>query len=312
MHKKQFLRSFSLILIISVILITANTKSSSPERQLETIFIRPDGSIHPPSSPIIRNGDMYTFTGDVYAVMKIQKSNIILDGAGYCLQGPYNGTQADVWVIGEGSDQLPEGVLAEYTIGIDLSSRNVEGIVIKNLNIKNFSIGMYMWTKNISITGNAITENIVGILLSGSNTTIMNNYIANNKQGLFFGFNSPSEIPTDIYIWQNGFVDNVMQLNGCLCDEYPEDEEPHAWDDGKVGNYWSDYIGVDANNDGIGDSPYVIDIQNQDRFPLMHNPAKPPISGRQQFPIEVTVITVFMSSLIAISLVTLMYRKKHK
>jgi len=43
------------------------------------------------------------------------------------------------------------------------------------------------------------------------------------------------------------------------------------WDDGypSGGNYWSDYAGVDADGDGIGDTPYVIDENNTDRYPLI-------------------------------------------
>ena len=35
------------------------------------------------------------------------------------------------------------------------------------------------------------------------------------------------------------------------------------------GNYWSDYNRTDPSNDGIGDTPYVIDADNADRHPLM-------------------------------------------
>jgi len=43
----------------------------------------------------------------------------------------------------------------------------------------------------------------------------------------------------------------------------------HARYDGypSGGNYWSDYIGIDANHDGIGDTPYTIDANNIDRYP---------------------------------------------
>jgi hypothetical protein len=43
----------------------------------------------------------------------------------------------------------------------------------------------------------------------------------------------------------------------------------NSWDNGMEGNYWSNYVGVDSNLDGIGDTPYVIDANNTDHFPLM-------------------------------------------
>ncbi|TAJ45826.1 right-handed parallel beta-helix repeat-containing protein, partial [Methanofollis fontis] len=36
-----------------------------------------------------------------------------------------------------------------------------------------------------------------------------------------------------------------------------------------TGNHWNLYDGTDANDDGIGDSPYIIGIEEQDDYPLM-------------------------------------------
>jgi len=43
-----------------------------------------------------------------------------------------------------------------------------------------------------------------------------------------------------------------------------------TWDNGCEGNYWSIYNETDLNRDGIGDTPYIIDGNNQDNYPLMN------------------------------------------
>ncbi len=58
----------------------------------ETIYIRPDGSVDPATAPILRDGDVYTFTDNIYGsningTIVIQKSNIIIDGVGYAIYG---------------------------------------------------------------------------------------------------------------------------------------------------------------------------------------------------------------------------------
>ncbi len=305
---------FVVVLMVALMVVLASPISSQP--QLETILIRSDGSVSPASAPIQQNGNTYTFTNNIYAAIKIQKSNIILDGAGYTLSGPYNGTQADVWLIGEGPDQLAQGQMAQYTIGIDLSGKDVEGITIQNLNIKNFSIGMYVWTQNNTVIGNGVSDNIVGILLSGTNNTVTQNYISNNKRGLFFGFNNANGdiIPADIIIHHNDFENNDVQLNGCLCKTYNASEPPHSWDNGKQGNFWSDYNGTDTNGDGVGDTPYVIDVLNQDRYPLMASPVQAPTPAQNtgfQLPIQPIIIAVALVLIaVGIYLIVRRYRKK--
>jgi len=42
------------------------------------------------------------------------------------------------------------------------------------------------------------------------------------------------------------------------------------WEDGAIGNYWDDYSGKDADDDGIGDTPYSVpgSAGSQDNFPI--------------------------------------------
>jgi len=241
------------------------------------IHIRSDSFVDPASVPIQRSENTYVFSGSVSAMgIVIEKEDIVIDGAGYTLMGPYNGSQT-LWIIGEGPNQtVPANETEIWSIGIDTATNAIGDLTIRNLNIQNFSIGMYLWTPNITVTGNAIIDGIVGIMVSGDNNTISGNYIANNKNGVYFGSNQPGNILTGLTISENRFVDNLRQLSGCVCVDYNTTEIKHTWDDGKKGNFWSDYNGTDSNGDGIGDSPYVIDALNLDRYPLVQSSIVPP------------------------------------
>ena len=74
-------------------------------------------------------------------------------------------------------------------------------------------------------------------------------------------------------IYHNNFINNGNQADAA---EY----SVNIWDNGYPlgGNYWSDYTGIDEKSgpdqdqigsDGIGDTPYIIDADNRDRYPLM-------------------------------------------
>jgi parallel beta-helix repeat protein len=113
--------------------------------------------------------------------------------------------------------------------------------------------------KNNTLTNNSISDNYVGINLDecDANIITMNN-MEKNERGLWLR-NSQ-----DNAIFHNNFNNSLHQvlLWGI---------SNNTWDDGYPygGNYWSDYSGFDSNHDGIGDSPYAIDTNNTDNYPLM-------------------------------------------
>ncbi len=286
---------------------TARSQTSST-----TIFIQPDGTINPQNIPIQRNGDTYTFVGNVYDPILIQKSNITLDGAGYSLIGTLTEEQKNSEpLLGAGSNTT---FTVLYVIGVDLD-KNVSGVTIKNVNIGNFSVGIYVRTTQNTLIDNKISDNIVGILLSGSSNTINKNYIDDNKQGLFFGFQqingSANNIPSDIRVNENSFVNNSMQLSGCVCKQYNFSEIKHSWDYNKQGNYWSDYNGTDSNHDGIGDTPYIIDVLNQDLYPIMQSIASPPAPTKAlRIPAGLIVLGIAAPLIVIIAAILLLKRRK--
>ena len=295
-----------LVLVFSVVIVTLFVHLAT--QTFSTITIKPDGSVEG-TSQIQRQGDTYTLKGNLSGSIKVQRSYIVIDGAGYALQGNYNGTHTDSWVIAQGPYQEYDENAPPWTMGIDMANENRHNLTVKNLNIKNFYMGIYIWTSNNTLTGCAVSDNIVGILLSGESNTITNNYIANNENGIFFGVNNPGDAPLNICLIHNSFVNNDVQFSGCSCEDYNTTEPMHIWDDGKEGNFWSDYNGTDADGDGVGDTPYVIDVQNQDRYPLMHIAATPP-APPTKLPIETLVAAIALPIIIVAILIT--YKRKKK
>lgn len=85
--------------------------------------------------------------------------------------------------------------------------------------------------------------------------TVYCNVIKNNGMGLDL-YNSYM-----VSTHHNDFINNSDHAN---------DDMYNDFDDGSEGNYWDDYNGTDSDGDGIGDTPYYIDNNSVDDYPLMH------------------------------------------
>jgi len=131
-------------------------------------------------------------------------------------------------------------------------------MVVENLNFSNTTVGIELCkTTNSIVRNNRLVNNKYGILLwLSSNNEIIGNSIENNYVGIFATGGS-----SDNRVLLNDFINNEEQVNIPPFTNF--------WDDGSKGNYWSNYKGVDANGDGIGDTPYVINSNNADHYPLM-------------------------------------------
>ncbi len=302
--KKMIIISCILLLCVALVAVSEGSTSVLP-----VIRILSDGSISPPTDSIQRNGDVYTFSADVYARIVLEKGNIVIEGSGYILHGNYNGTRTDSWVVGEGPSQNFDDGAIPWSIGVDLANENIHNLTVRDLNIKNFYIGMYVWTPNNTVIGCSVSDNIVGVLLSGDSNSLTKNYVSGNEEGVFFGVNQPGNEPLDIVLVHNSFVGNIVHFSGCFCEVYNSSELIHTWDDGKEGNYWDTYNGTDADGDGLGDIPFVIDVQNQDRFPLMQSLASPPAVTPKTFVSSEALISILVILLITMFAIVA-YRKR--
>jgi parallel beta-helix repeat protein len=234
-----------------------------PAEATGTVYIRADGSIDPPTAPISTVDNVtYVLTDNITGGadgIVVERDNIVVDGAGYALQGSGSGKGIDL--TSRSNAAIDKVEIRGFQDGINLyeSYNNT----ISGNEIANNGEGIWLsYSSDNSISGNNITNDYRGIWLasSSSNNSISENSIeANNLYGVFLDSSSGN------VIYHNDFVDNTQQV-------YIETlGYANVWDDGypSGGNYWSDYNSTDSNGDGIGDTPYVIDANNQDNYPLV-------------------------------------------
>ena len=170
-------------------------------------------------------------------------------------------------------NNISENNLTYNGNGIELclpsNYNNISGNVIAH---NTHGIQLWRGASNIGPSNNIITKNTIkdnyeGLILShANNNTVSENNLLSNRIGvwLYNSFNNT--------FYHNNFVNNTVQIDNRGSN--------NTWDDGypSGGNYWSDYAGVDlysgpyqnvTGSDGIGDTPYVIDEDNVDNYPLM-------------------------------------------
>ncbi|PVX26219.1 MAG: hypothetical protein CW691_02100 [Candidatus Bathyarchaeum sp.] len=215
------------------------------------IYIRSDGSVEGTDKIVQSKGNIYTFTDDIFGEIKVQRGNCIIDGAGYALKGNWTGYDLQNY---------------NYIKGIDLSNNRVSepsriaitSVVIKNLVITNFLYG---------IEGiNSYDNTVCGCYISdcGRGINMPNNFLITNntlKSGIFIDYTNSDNIITKNNMIPAGEYEEYPAANlvGVFLATQPTVNM----------NFWSDYNGTDIDGDGIGDTPYIINEENQDNYPII-------------------------------------------
>ena len=70
-------------------------------------------------------------------------------------------------------------------------------------------------------------------------------------------------------ITKNNYINNIEQLPSGEWEWYAKTFGYNGSQNIINQNYWNDYNGTDSNGDGLGDTPYIINEDNQDNNPLM-------------------------------------------
>jgi parallel beta-helix repeat protein len=267
---RAFVEALLVILVLSPVVSTIVLKPASG--WTGTVFIRADGTVDPPSSLLQRNGTLYTLTGNIssdYDAIVIEKDGVILDGAGFTVQG-----------LG-----------SIYSVGVEIEGRL--NVTVRRMRIEGFEHGVIVnGSSDIDLVENIIGENLVGVLFKASTFNVLfTNKIMNNSDGVELHASLNNSVRGNFLLGNtraglslcssqnNSFVHNNFVANSQDVDLCPD--LLNVWNDGypSGGNWWGDsYNGADVNHgvyqnlmgsDGIGDSSYAMDVTNVDHYPLM-------------------------------------------
>lgn len=321
MKKKAIVGLMSISFLIAMLAVASNTR---PLKASGTIYIKADGSVDPLTANITSSDNTtYYFTGNNYDSLVIQKPNVVIDGAGYMLQGTGSGTGIDAAISGpwEINVTIKNMEIMSFASGIRLS--NDANITISGNHISNCTDGIdYGESYNNTVSDNVITNNTNGIGGSAfANSIFTRNIIANNTVGIYLRWANDNIITennitnNDYGIWfsgsyvynntfyHNNFINNTDQV-------YIEQTNPNIWDNGypSGGNYWDDfpslyplvediYSGSNQNesgSDGIWDGPYVTDGNNTDNYPLT--------TIIPEFPTWTSALPIFFALIVAVAI----------
>jgi parallel beta-helix repeat protein len=167
--------------------------------------------------------------------------------------------------------QAKLNVLTDCANGLYLSYSNNNTVSFNILRRNSIDLWLYFSNENVVSKNEASSSFLCGIFLTRANSNLlMENCLLNNIRRYDIALIIETSYNNSIY--HNNFINNTYNV---FCTN-----STNAFDDGypSGGNYWSDFIGVDlcsgpyqneSGSDGIGDTPYVIDSDNVDHYPLL-------------------------------------------
>lgn len=118
-------------------------------------------------------------------------------------------------------------------------------------------IGIFT-SQNCTVDSNIVNGNVnYGIDLVYSTS---NRVTRNNAAGTMAAYSIVIYYSNFNLIYHNNFISNYI---------FKDVKTTNTWDNGLEGNYWRNHLGVDTNQDGISEIPYILEEGNQDNHPLM-------------------------------------------
>ena len=284
------------------------------------ITINADGSTSPSTAPIQQTSNVYSLISDIVGSITVHASNIILDGSGHnvssiSLQGTLNVTIKNCVVtmknqfaetIGMSLDNATNNLIVNNTVSGFWSIYALNGILFAGISVRGGNSN--------TITQNNLMYNLDGIAFANtSDNLIVQNNVTSSPVWSPYTMGISFFDASNNTVYHNNFVNNRYQAQNT--------NSINVWDNGNSdgGNYWNDYktkypSATEIGNSGLGNTPYIIDPNNTDRYPLVNQfditaIAPTPTPTVPEF--QLWAIP-FLLTLMVLSTGLLVYHKKHK
>lgn len=207
---------FYALLIIATLLMSMLVSSLKvePAKASGIIYIRADGRVDPETAPISTSDNItYTLTANISESIVIERDSIVLDGAGYTVQG--TGTArgislskpSNVTIKNTNLSLFQDGIWLDSVSNNTISGNNVTGCgncgvwldsssnnTISGNNITgcgDYGIGLFSSSNNNTVSENDVTANTYGISLDISSfDTLSGNNVTANDNGIRLGGSS--------------------------------------------------------------------------------------------------------------------------
>ena len=285
--------------LVVVLIVSSNIYIHPIKAQLiQVVSINSDGSVTPSTAPIQQIGSKYMLNSDLVGNIVVLKNHVELDGANHFVYG--FGAEYGIDVTSRTNVTIRNFQLQGFRYGIWLyESSNC--LVEQNSVTDNewMAITLY-YSTDCTVSSNRAFNSTFGVWVASSTHNLVSNncmtlgtfghhglYIDHEAYDNIFSKNNVTGIIQGVYMapysFNNSLVENnidsiyvnlsenntIVHNNFSGNHSYVYGSPKNTWDNGKEGNFWSDYNGEDANHEGIGDTPYILNANNIDNYPLM-------------------------------------------